>query len=150
MAEVYVIGERRIGAPAARVYEYIRDYRQHHPKFLPPAFSDLRVEQGGVGAGTIFAFTSTAARRTRRFRMLVSEPEPGRVLVESDQLSSIVTMFTVTPDGDGCRVKIETRWQGARGVGGFFERLFGPRVLRRVYADELDRLDRYATSRSGG
>ena len=144
MAEVYVTSERRIGAPAARVYEYIRDYRQHHPKFLPPNFSDFRVEQGGVGAGTIFTCTSTAARRTRQFRMLVSEPEPGRVLVESDQLSSIVTHFTVTPEGEHCRVKIETRWQGARGIGGFFERLFAPRVLRGVYADELGRLDRYA------
>jgi hypothetical protein len=25
-----------------------------------------------------------------------------------------------------------------------FERLFAPRVLRRLYADELERLDRYA------
>jgi hypothetical protein len=32
----------------------------------------------------------------------------------------------------------------AGGVSGFFERLFAPRVLRRIYADELERLDRYA------
>jgi hypothetical protein len=30
------------------------------------------------------------------------------------------------------------------GIGGFFERLFAPRVLRRLYAEELERLDRYA------
>jgi hypothetical protein len=30
------------------------------------------------------------------------------------------------------------------GVGGVFERLFAPRVLRRLYDDELERLDRYA------
>jgi hypothetical protein len=41
-------------------------------------------------------------------------------------------------------VRIESRWQGAAGVGSFFERLFAPRVLRRIYADELERLDRYA------
>jgi hypothetical protein len=29
-------------------------------------------------------------------------------------------------------------------VGGFFEGLFAPRVLRRIYADELARLDRHA------
>ncbi|GIW04434.1 MAG: hypothetical protein KatS3mg059_1054 [Thermomicrobiales bacterium] len=28
------------------------------------------------------------------------------------------------------------------------ERLFAPRLLRRIYADELDRLDRYARERS--
>ena len=33
---------------------------------------------------------------------------------------------------------------GVGGVGGLFERLFAPRVLRRLYDDELKRLDRYA------
>jgi hypothetical protein len=33
---------------------------------------------------------------------------------------------------------------GAGGVGGLFKRLFAPRVLRRLYADELERFDRYA------
>ena len=32
----------------------------------------------------------------------------------------------------------------AGGVGGFFERMFAPRMMRRVYTDELGRLDRYA------
>jgi len=41
-------------------------------------------------------------------------------------------------------VLISTIWNGTGGVGGFFERLFAPRVLRRMYADELTRLDRYA------
>jgi hypothetical protein len=41
-------------------------------------------------------------------------------------------------------VRVETRWQGAGGVGGVFERLFAPRVLRGIYVDELERLDRYA------
>jgi hypothetical protein len=41
-------------------------------------------------------------------------------------------------------VRVETRWQGVGGVGGLFERLFAPRVLRRLYAEELERLDRYA------
>ena len=68
------------------------------------------------------------------------------MLTESDQLSTLVTTWTVTPTGDTCRVRIETRWRGARGIGGFFERLFAPRVLRKLYADELGRLDRYARS----
>jgi hypothetical protein len=97
-----------------------------------------------MGAGTVHSFRLAAGGRTRAYRMRVDEPEPGRVLTESDQLSSAVTTFTVTPEGPGCRVRIETRWQGAGGVGGFFERLFAPRVLRRIYVDELERLDRYA------
>ena len=48
-----------------------------------------------------------------------------------------------------CQVRISTTWQGAGGVGGFFERLFAPRVLRRIYADELNRLDAYAREHRG-
>jgi hypothetical protein len=58
--------------------------------------------------------------------------------------SSAVTTFTVRPEGGASRVKIATTWQGAGGVGGFFERLFAPRVLRGIYQDELRRLDAYA------
>lgn len=144
MAELRVTVERSIAAPPERVYRYLADYREHHPRFLPPAFSDLRVEQGGIGGGTVHTFRLTAGGRTRQYRMRVEEPEPGRVLTESDMGSSLVTTFTVVPEGGGCRVRIETRWQGAPGVGGFFERLFAPRVLRRLYADVLERLDRYA------
>ena len=148
MAEVRVSAEGPVAAPAARVYGYIADYRAHHPRFLPPAFSDFRVEQGGVGAGTVTTFRITAGGRSRSYRMQVAEPVPGRVLTESDVNSSLVTTFTVTPEGDHSRVRIETTWQGAGGIGGFFERLFAPRVLRKLYADELDRLDRYAVERA--
>lgn len=144
MAEVRVAAEGNVGAPAATVYRYIADYKEHHPKFLPPAFSGFQVEQGGVGAGTVVRFTLTAGRRVRAYRMQVAEPEPGRVLTEKDTGSSLVTSFTVTPAGEQSTVRIETAWQGAGGVGGVFERLFAPRVLRGLYADELGRLDRYA------
>ena len=144
MAELRVTGEREIGAPAELVYRLLADYREHHHRFLPPAFSGLQVEQGGVGAGTIIRFVLKAGGRSRQGRMRVAEPEPGRVLTESDLNSSLVTTFTVTPVGERSRVRIDTAWQGAKGIGGFFERLFAPRVLRRLYADELDRLDRYA------
>jgi hypothetical protein len=65
------------------------------------------------------------------------------VLSESDTASTLVTTFTVSPAGSGSTVRIDTCWQGAGGVGGFFERTFAPRVLRQIYADELERLDRY-------
>ena len=86
----------------------------------------------------------TVGGRVRSFRMRVAEPEPRRVLTESDARSSAVTTWVVTPKGPGCRVRVETRWQGAGRVGGLFERLFAPRVLRRLYAEELERLDGYA------
>jgi len=82
--------------------------------------------------------------------MRVDEPEPGRTISETDQNSSLVTRFDVTPDGERSRVRITTSWDGAGGVGGFFERLFAPRVMRRMYADELARLDRYAREQAAG
>ena len=72
------------------------------------------------------------------------------MITETDQNSSLVTSFTVTPAGDGCRVRIETQWNGAGGVGGFFERTFAPRVMRKMYADELSRLDAYAQTQASG
>jgi hypothetical protein len=76
---------------------------------------------------------------------LGSHRRAGRVLTESDLESSLVTTFTVVPEGDNAsRVRIETVWQGAGGIGGFFERTFAPRVLRRLYAQELAKLDRHA------
>ena len=144
MAEVYVQAEGLIEAPADAVYHYVANVRDHHPKFLPSNFSDLHVEQGGVGAGTVFTFTATAGGRTRGFRMRMDEPVPGRVLTETDTMSSMATTWTFTPEGDRTRVRIETRWDGSDGIPGFFERLFAPRAMRRIYTDELRRLDRYA------
>lgn len=150
MGTIHVSAERTVAAPAATVYSYIADMREHHPHFLPDAFSDFTVESGGVGAGTITHFKVTAGGRTREYRMQVAEPEPGRVLSESDTNSSLVTTFTVTPQGDSARVQISTTWDGAGGIGGFFERMFAPRVMRGIYADELERLNAYALERASG
>jgi hypothetical protein len=144
MATILVSAERTVDAPADAVFGYIADMREHHPHFLPPAFSDFQVESGGVGEGTITRFAVTAGGRTRQYRMNVAEPEPGRVLTESDTGSSLVTTTTVTPQGGRSLVTISTTWQGAGGIGGFFERLFAPRAMRGLYTDELERLDGYA------
>ena len=144
MAKIQVSAERTVDAPADAVYRYIADMREHHPHFLPPAFSDFQVESGGVGTGTVTHFKLTAGGRTREYRMTVAEPEPGRVLTESDAGSSLVTTFTVAPQDGVSRVEISTAWDGAGGIGGLFERMFAPRAIRAIYADELSRLDAYA------
>jgi Polyketide cyclase / dehydrase and lipid transport len=148
MGTLHVSAERSVHAPPDAVYGYLADMREHHPRFLPPAFSDFEVESGGVGAGTITRFKLNAGGRTREYRMEVAEPEPGRVLTESDTSSSLVTTFTVSPEGSRSRVSISTTWEGAGGIGGFFERTFAPRVMRALYADELQRLDAYARERA--
>jgi hypothetical protein len=147
MGTIHVSVEGTVDALADTVYGYLADMREHHPRFLPPAFSDVEVESGGVGAGTIVRFNVTAGGRTREYRMTLAEPEAG-VLTETDSNSSLVTTFTVTPEAGASRVRISTSWEGAGGVGGFFERLFAPRVMRTIYADELERLNTYARERA--
>ena len=148
MSRVEVSAERQMEASAASVYGYIADMVEHHPRFLPDAFTGFKVESGGVGSGTVIRFNLTAGGRTRAYRSVVDEPEPGRVLRESDANSSAVTTFTVDPSASGCKVRIFTSWEGAGGVGGFFERLFAPRVMQRIYTDELERLDAYASEQA--
>ncbi len=147
VSKITVEQQGPVAASAELTYRLIAE-DEHHRRFLPEGFSDFEVLEGGKGAGTLHRFTVSAGGRTRTYTMRVAEPEPGRVITETDQDSSLVTSFTVTPSGDTCRVLISTSWDGAGGVGGFFERLFAPRAMRRMYADELARLDRYAREQS--
>ncbi|MDA8312607.1 MAG: SRPBCC family protein [Actinomycetota bacterium] len=144
MSTVTATAHRTVDAPAGVVFGCLSDYREHHPRFLPPAFSEYRVEEGGTGDGTVVSFAITAGGRSRRYRMRVVVPEPGRVLEERDTASSLVTRFVLAPDGSRTNVRIETTWKGAGGIGGFFERMFAPAALKRIYDDELARLDAYA------
>lgn len=144
MSDVTARAERGIAAPLDRVYQCIADYRRHHGRWLPPSFSDYQVEMGGYGAGTVFRYHLKVGARERDYRMRVTEDDSASALTEEDSSSSLVTTWTATSENSGSRVRIETRWRGAGGVGGFFERIFAPRALTRLYTDMLDRLDRYA------
>jgi hypothetical protein len=147
--KISVEQEGSVGASAEVTYRLIA-HDEDHQRFLPDAFSDFEVIEGGAGAGTLHRFKVRAGGRTRQYTMRVSEPEPGRVITETDQDSSLVTSFTVKPSSaDSCVVRISTTWDGAGGVGGFFERLFAPRAMRSMYADELAKLDRLAREQPG-
>jgi hypothetical protein len=143
MATLRISVEAPVAAPAAQVYTYLADYRQHHPHILPAAFRDLTIEEGGVGAGTVISFRLKAGGQVRNCHARIDEPEPGRVLTETDLNTGSVTTFTVLPDGEASSVRIETVWESG-GIKGLFERLLAPRMLRPLYADELARLDRHA------
>lgn len=82
-------------------------------------------------------FKVTAGGRTREYRMRVDEPEPGRVLTESDTGASLVTTTTVFPQDGVSLARISTAWDGPGGIGGLFERLFAPRVMRAMRAQRL-------------
>lgn len=150
MAEVIATAERTLGIPPDQVYRYIVDYQNHHGAWLPPAYSDYRVTAGGTGEGTRFSYHLNTGRRERDYHMRVTEPAPGRVVTETDSASSLTNTWTIEPSGQGSRVRLETRWQGAGGMGGFFERTFAPRALRTLHTDTLNRLNDYAEARQAG
>jgi hypothetical protein len=143
MSHFHFAAERVLDAPADFVYHCLSDYREHHRPggFLPPAFTDLQVLRGGVGAGTVIRFTTVAAGRAQTRTQDVSEPEPGRVLVEWGDGEG--STFTVEPRGERALVRIETVLN-TRGIEGFALRLLGARLLRPLYEDELSRLERHA------
>jgi hypothetical protein len=143
MVQTHLSAERLVDAPADVVYHCLADYREHHRPggFLPPAFSDFRVERGGVGAGTVISFKVTLAGQSRAMTLEVSEPEPGRVLVETGRRER--TIFTVEPEGTRARVRFDTVLE-AGGIEGLINRLLAPRLMGPLYADELERLERHA------
>lgn len=135
---VTITASRHIRAPARRVYDLLADYNVGHPSILPPKyFTRLDVEKGGLGAGTVFRATMRVLGSEHTFRAAVTEPEPGRVLVETDLATGLVTTFTVDPRGsDESHLTFETKLPQRRGVQGFVERLVSRALLPRVYRDE--------------
>jgi hypothetical protein len=53
------------------------------------------------------------------------------------------TTFTVDPAGERSRVRFDTMLQ-AHGLQGLVTRLLAPRLMRPLYLDELERLERHA------
>jgi len=135
-----------IAAPADRVYDVIADYETGHPRILPgPWFSNLVVIEGGRGAGTRFRFDVRAFGKTQTSVGVVTEPRPGRELVETYPDSGVVTTFRVEPLADRhTRVTFDTTMPRRPGLAGWIERLATPSFLRRVYDAELANLARVA------
>ena len=147
MAQLFASETYRFNAAAAKVYSILADYRNHHPHILPRNyFTGLKVLEGGRGAGTRFQATMRVLGKETDFRMLVTEPQPGRMLAETDMDNDLITTFTVRPKGENrTEVEIATRWTRKRGLAGQMERLFVPSLLRRIYRQELRQLEEYAT-----
>ena len=88
----------RVHAAPQRIDGIIADYHHGHPRILPKQFRRLTVEKGGTGAGTVIRFEVRVLGQTQTFRAVVTEPEPGRVLVERNvEPNDSVTTFTVDP-----------------------------------------------------
>lgn len=149
MSQIHAEATELIDARPEDVYAVLSDYQVGHRAILPkPYFTDMRVEQGGQGKGTVARASMNVFGAKREFRVVVSEPEPGRVLVEADPDAGVVTTFIVEPVNGGkqSRVTISTDSETRPGFAGMMERLMNPPIMRRIYHQELRQLADYLRS----
>ena len=144
-----IAASRIVGAAATDAYRLIADYRGGHQSILPAKyFGNLRATRGGYGAGTEIAFEMYPfgiKGAVQQARARVTEPEPGRVLVETDLDRGFVTTFTVDPiSAASARVEFITAVPRRPGIAGAVEKLVTTAFLSRVYDAELEQLDRVA------
>lgn len=151
MSDLHVTVSRVIDAPADAIYAILADYERGHPSILPkPYFKELVVEQGGRGAGTVARVAMEVMGSRQTFRLRVTEPVPGRELVEEDEARGAITRFTLEPlPDDRTHVTIDTRMRPSGGLRGLMERWMNPPITRRIYAQELELLAA-AASRAAG
>lgn len=141
-----------IPARRERVYSLISNYRDGHPRILPKQFTSLVVEEGGIGAGTVIRFQMSFFGKKQTFRAAITEPEPGRVLVETDLDSNgAITTFTVNPGHAPAdtNVTISTELPVRAGLLGTMERTLSTLFLRPIYKRELENLARVSTGPFG-
>jgi hypothetical protein len=138
MPKVKATAGAQLAADPDRVLAFLRDYRDNRPRILTDNYTAYRVEEGGTGDGTVYAYHFAAGGRERDYRLHVHEQGPR--LEESDQMSSFRSVWSVDPAPEGSRVTIESSWDGAGGIAGMFEGFFAPKGLRRIYARVLERL----------
>ena len=139
MGQVSAASTVLIDAEPATVLAAVADYQTVRPKILSAHYSNYEVLDGGQGAGTVASWKLQATKsRSRDVKAAIDVA--GHTVIEKDANSSMVTNWTVTPAGPGSSVTVKTSWQGAGGIGGFFEKTFAPPGLRKIQAEVLDNL----------
>src|SRR5258708_38211162 len=135
-----------IDARPEEIYAVLSDYRVGHPAILPkPPFTEYAVEKGGQGAGTIVMSRVKVFGREMSYHQVVSEPEPGRVLMEKDMDTGQYSSFTLDPlnGGKQTRVTIFCEMPLEPGLMGIMQKLTQAQYMRGLFKRELDNLANY-------
>ena len=93
MAKIVASAEGTVDAPADTVYGYIADMREHHPRFLPPAFSDFQVESGGVAELGLATELPAAIAQYRGHWIEYGVAERAYALQCPDDFAAIVSRY---------------------------------------------------------
>jgi hypothetical protein len=139
MGQVSASSTVLINAEPDAVLAAVADYQTVRPKILSSQYSGYQVLEGGQGAGTV-ATWKLQATKSRVRDVKASVDVAGKTVIEKDANSTMVTNWTVAPAGTGSTVTVKTSWQGAGGVGGFFEKTFAPLGLRKIQGEVLANL----------
>jgi hypothetical protein len=138
-----------IDAQPEEIYVVIADYRNGHPRIMPEEYlRGLEVEAGGYGAGTIIRFRVHSFGMDHPARSIISEPESGRVLVETEMMTNIITTYTLTPLSDGkTRLQIASEWQISRNPFVALQQALYPRLMRAMDAKELELISAFMSGK---
>jgi hypothetical protein len=141
MAEVRASAIRSVTAPVEKVYAVVSNTSER-VRLLPAGYSGVTVTGGGSdGEPTVVRYNLHAGGRDRAYAMRQVPGSDSRSWREEDEGSSLVTTWTLKPGAEGnTRVEITTTWQGAGGIGGFFEKIFAPLGVRRLHQQTLENL----------
>jgi hypothetical protein len=146
MGQVSASSTILIDAEPETVLAAVADYQAVRPKILSPHYSDYRVLEGGQGAGTV-ATWKLQATKSRARDVKANVDVAGHTVIEKDANSTMVTNWIVAPAGSGSSVTVKTSWQGAGGIGGFFEKTFAPLGLGKIQGEVLENLKKEVEGR---
>jgi carbon monoxide dehydrogenase subunit G len=127
----------RCSAPAEQVWEWVADPHRHI-QMLPSSVREARVLDGGDMEAELHA----AGHRERMVVRIVATDPPRRLEEERvDGIRAGRTVFTLEPDGDGCRVTIHSEVDLPRMLAAVAK----PKVVHSL-REQLENLDRLSSS----
>lgn len=129
------------------VYAVIADYEVGHQAILPrPEFKEMKVIEGGYGAGTRLKLHIRLWGQSYYYEQVVEEPDVGRVILERDVNTGQVSTFTLEPLSEtSTRVTITANVPLSKGLRGVLERLSQPTIMRKLFTIELKNLAAYVS-----
>ncbi len=149
MAKHTISASALIRATPSKAYNIIADYKDGHPRILPkPPFGDkITVEAGGFGTGTRVSYDFIVMGKAQTYHATITEPDPGKVLVETVDENGAVTTFTFEPreNGQHTYITISTTLYVREGFLGKIEGWMISSLFKPVYAKELELLNRVVT-----
>ncbi|MCL4543087.1 MAG: SRPBCC family protein [Chloroflexi bacterium] len=140
MAQLTAKAQRLIPCSPAKAFNIIADVHNGQRMLLTEHYHDYTV-LGADSGPTVLTWTLHIGTHKRPYRMAIERVILGQLLAERDTLSSFTMTWRLDPEGDFCKVTLESVWeQRSHGFPALFERVFAPRSLTRIYTTMLSRL----------